>query len=56
MTAPVMTGDELAATPPEHRFYECQDCKQRGTDPARFKMIQIFRVGFVICRECLEKP
>lgn len=54
MAAEVMTHDELAATPPERRYYVCQQCGHTGTEPTDFKMIAVFKIGFVMCKNCLE--
>lgn len=54
MTLPVMTRDELAATPPERRFYVCTGCRCRGTDPGLFRMVNVGLLGFVMCKNCLK--
>lgn len=55
MAAEVMTSDELAATPPEQRYYVCQQCQRTGVVDSDFKMITVFKIGFVICRNCLGR-
>lgn len=54
MAAEVMTSDELAATPPEQRYYVCQQCERTGTIATDYKMILLFKIGFIMCKNCLE--
>lgn len=54
MAAEVMTSDELAATPPASRYYVCQQCQRTGITATDFKMIAVFKIGFIMCTNCLE--
>lgn len=53
MASDAISGEELAAIPPENRYYACQQCGHSSGDRTQFSMIVVFKIGFVMCKTCL---
>lgn len=50
----VMTREEINEAPKGSLYYDCQQCKERYTDPKEVRLIVVMQIGFVMCKKCLE--